>query len=75
MPGKCALHGSLIAKGQKLSGTLSVPSAGSGDYNHLENKPSINGVTLENDKSFEELGVETMRNSEILEIFNRVFGG
>lgn len=29
------------------------------DYNHLENKPSVNGVTLEGNKSLEELGITT----------------
>lgn len=28
------------------------------DYNHLENKPSINDVTLEGDKTLEELGID-----------------
>lgn len=45
------------------------------DYNSLINKPSINDVELKNDKSFEELGVNTMTNFEILDVFNRVFGG
>ena len=45
------------------------------DYNRLDNKPSINGVELINDKSFEDLGVRTMTNFEILAVFNRVFGG
>lgn len=48
---------------------------GSKDYNTLANKPKINGVTLVDDKSFEELGVDTLTNLEILSIFNRVFGG
>lgn len=52
-----------------------VTRVSTSDYKDLLNKPSINGVTLVDDKSFEELGVETLRNSEILEIFNRVFGG
>ena len=43
------------------------------DYNVLDNKPSINGVTLIADKSIEELGVNPMSNLEILDIFNRVF--
>lgn len=28
------------------------------DYNHLENKPSVNGVTLEGDKSLQDLGID-----------------
>lgn len=44
-------------------------------YLRLVDKPSINGVILQDDKSFEELGVEPMTNLEILDTFNRVFGG
>ena len=44
-------------------------------YNRLSDKPSINGVVLQDDKSFEELGVEPMTNIEMLDTFNRVFGG
>ena len=35
------------------SESISVP--GDGDYNHLLNRPSIEGVTLEGDKTFEDL--------------------
>ena len=28
------------------------------DYNHLENKPSVNGVTLEGNKSLQDLGID-----------------
>jgi hypothetical protein len=45
------------------------------DYNLLQNKPKINGVELVDDKSFEELGVETMTNIEIKAVFDRIFGG
>ena len=44
-----------------------------GSYPDLTDKPSINGVTLIYDKSFEELGVETLTNLEIKSIFDRVF--
>ena len=55
--------------------TLKVQRGGGGtnNYNALVEKPSINGVTLIGDKSIEELGVDTMTNQEILNIFNRVF--
>lgn len=43
------------------------------DYNNLANKPKINDVELRGNKSFEELGVKTMTNAEILEIYRRVF--
>lgn len=45
------------------------------DYSLLTNKPQINDVTLIGNKSFEELGIQTMTNLEIKEIFDRVFKG
>lgn len=49
------------------------------DYNKLNNKPSINSVPLEGDKTFEELGREDIKNSRIKEIIDReyknIFGG
>lgn len=41
------------------------------DYEKLINKPSINGVTLQGDRSFEDLGVTPLTNMEILEIINK----
>lgn len=38
------------------------------DYNLLNNKPQINSVTLEGDKSFDELGLEGISNLELEEI-------
>lgn len=35
------------------------------DYNVLNNKPSINGVTLVGNRSLEDLGIQTISNSEI----------
>ena len=35
------------------------------DYNRLNNKPLINSVTLQGDKSFEELGLEGISNLEL----------
>ena len=80
-----SLEGTLSASGT-LSGVMSSYGTLTGeianpteiyvyDYNRLDNKPSINGVELINDKSFEDLGVRTMTNFEILAVFNRVFGG
>lgn len=48
---------------------------GTSDYEMLAHKPLINGVTLIGDRSIEDLGVETLTNTEILAIYNRVFGG
>ena len=35
-----------------------IPSGGTTDYTNLENKPSINGVTLEGNKTLKELGID-----------------
>lgn len=42
-----------------------------GDYNNLINKPSIEGVTLEGDKTFEELTLVKIKNSDIDDIIYR----
>ena len=44
-----------------------------GDYNDLENKPSINEVELVGNKTFEDLGDSPLKNLDIQAIFNRVF--
>lgn len=49
------------------------------DYEQLENKPQINGVELSGNKTFEELGEQTITNVELQDIINTqyqlVFGG
>lgn len=35
------------------------------DYNKLYNKPSIEGIELVGDKSFEELNLQTLTNTEL----------
>lgn len=40
------------------SGNFSTPAGGSGDYEDLSNKPSINGVTLDGDNTSMSLGLE-----------------
>lgn len=73
------LEGSL-SSGQKLTGILSGENEISGgklstditrhSYNDLVDKPSINAVTLEGDKSFEELGLAGLTNQEIDKIID-----
>lgn len=43
------------------------------DYNKLANLPSINGVKLEGDKTFPELGEDTITNSEIKSIIDKMY--
>lgn len=47
---------------------LGVPSASSRDYNALMNKPSIETVTLQGDKTFEQLGLKPLNADDLLEI-------
>ena len=69
------LSGSMNAE-RSMSGTLNMAkSTVEKDYEKLVNKPSINGVELIKDKSFEELGCTPMKNSEILEIIKIAKGG
>ena len=62
-----------------MSGSLNADTGMSGslnmaervyenDYEKLKNKPSINGVELVQDKSFEDLGDHILTNFEILEL-------
>lgn len=70
-----------LSNQQTLNGKLSSPTrvGGTDDYEELNNKPSINGVELVGDKSFEQLGEKTLTNSELKEIidtqFELIFGG
>ena len=62
-----------------VSGSLNADTGMSGDlkmaervyendYEKLKNRPSINGVELVQDKSFEDLGDHVLTNFEILEL-------
>lgn len=44
--------------------------ATSNDYNLLYNKPQIEGVTLEGNKSFEELTLVSLTNAEIEQLLS-----
>lgn len=63
-----SMSGSLSAD-NSMSGTLKMADrVVEKDYENLKNKPSINGVELVSDKSFEELGDHVLTNFEILEL-------
>ena len=69
-----SMSGSLNAE-TGMSGTLNMAErVYENDYEKLKNKPSINGVELIKNKSFDELGVSPMTNSEILEIIKLAKG-
>lgn len=42
------------------------------DYEQLDNKPQIEGVTLIGDKSFEELNLQKVTNAEIEVLFSNL---
>ena len=44
------------------------------DYNDLENKPSINGVTLESEMTLEDIGILEMTPEMVSEIFSEIYG-
>lgn len=50
--------------------TINITSPSS--YNQLDDKPKINDVELKGNKSFEDLGAESLTNLEIEEIINSV---
>lgn len=74
-----SLSGTISSEG-KLAGTISGSSNLTGDlsndinhksYNDLVDKPSINEVILQGDKSFEELGLGTLSDQDIDDIISR----
>ena len=63
-----AMSGSMNAE-TGMSGSLNMADRTyENDYEKLKNKPSINGVELIKDKSFEDLGDHVLTNFEILEL-------
>lgn len=65
---QASMSGSLSAE-TSMSGTLKMADRViEKDYEKLVNKPSINGVELIQDKSFEDLGDHVLTNFEILEL-------
>lgn len=59
----------LMLKGEK--GEKGDPGGYESSYDRLMNKPKINDVTLEGNKSLDDLGVLTLTNLEIEEIVNK----
>lgn len=60
----------LYERAEELIGDLER-AGGPKDYNVLHNKPQVNYVELVGNRSLEEIGVDTLSNADILEIFNR----
>lgn len=49
-------------------------SGGTTNYNHLTNKPIINGVTITGNLTLEQLGIEEMSNTRIDQIIQSIGG-
>lgn len=60
----------LYARAEELIGDLEG-AGGIRDYEALLNKPQVNDVELVGNRSLEEIGVDSLTNADILEIFNR----
>lgn len=60
--------GHLTSKNQRAIGQ--VKSGMTDNYNKLYNKPMINTVVLEGDKSFEELGLLPLSNADLARILD-----
>ena len=77
IPGKDYLDAELYKKADKINTftkreiieKLNGISSGSTNYNDLENKPKIQSVELEGDKTFQELGAITIEDAEISSLF------
>lgn len=69
-----SINGSITS--QKFSGGIKLPSSTpvENDYEKLKNKPSINGVTVEKNKSFEDLGCDSVTNTELKSIYESIIG-
>lgn len=58
-----------IAFGRLMGGTIGVPTATDTlDYSQLRNKPSIEGVTLVDNKTFPNLHLDNITNARLDEI-------
>ena len=62
------LSGAISPNNKKLYGSVSNVSGSTANYNNLYNKPSIEGVVLEGDKSFEDLNLVHLSNADLARI-------
>lgn len=49
----------------EIEGSDKVPTGSTANYNKLVNKPQIQGIELAGNKTFEELGLSSLSNSEL----------
>ena len=68
---EASLNGSISSNNQlngKMTGSQTVIT----DYDKLTNKPQINSVTLEKNKSFNDLGAKSLTNMQIESLINSI---
>lgn len=65
------ITGSIDNQTQTLNANMSIPkSAGvQDDYDKLKNLPQIESVTLQGNKTFDELGMSECSNQDIINLF------
>ena len=59
------IAGKLSSELNTVTGTLSTGPVGTTDYNKLDNKPSIENVILQGNKTIDQIGVKTATVQEI----------
>lgn len=66
-----SLNGSIVSNNQ-INGSISGTQTGITSYDKLTDKPKINNVTLEKNKSFNELGATSLTNMQIENLINSI---
>lgn len=61
-----------VSSNSSLNGNLEGNQTGVTSYNELLDKPQINNVTLEKNKSFSQLGAKSLTNMEIENLINSI---
>ncbi|MBR6337527.1 MAG: hypothetical protein IKR76_07315 [Ruminococcus sp.] len=67
---KGRISGALTPRGNVSGSVGRAEKVYENDYNNLKNKPQIEGVPLENDKTFEELGLTPISAEELADMWN-----
>ena len=63
------ISGSLTPRGNVSGSVGRAEKVYENDYNNLINKPQIEGNTLENDKTFDELGMTPLSAQELADMW------
>lgn len=64
-----SISGSLTPRGNVSGSVGRAEKVYENDYNKLVNKPQIEGNTLENDKTFDELGMTPLSAQELADMW------